>query len=60
MESTLCCNENKNAIELERKHETKLNIKGGGGSNTNLQNKTKRSHLVIQRPMSIQFRVGMT
>ena len=42
MESTLCCNENKNAIELERKHETKLNIKGG--SKTNLQNKTKQSN----------------
>ena len=57
MESTLCCNENKNAIELEK---TRNKIKHKRGSKTNLQNKIKQSNFVIQRPMSIQFRVRMT
>ena len=35
-------NKNKKAIELERKHKTNLNKKGG--SKTNLQNKTKQNN----------------
>ena len=57
MESTMCCNENKNTIELEK---TRNKIKRKRGSKTNLQNKIKKSNFVIQRSMSIQFRVKMT
>ena len=59
MESTLCYNVNKNAIELERIHETKLNLKGGVRP-TYKTKRNKKSHFVIQRPMSIQFRLEMT
>ena len=45
MESTLCYNETKNAIELERKHETKLNIKGG----VRLTYKTKQNKTITLR-----------
>ena len=58
MESTLCYNENKNAIELENT-QNKLKLKRGVRP-TYKTKQNEKSHFVIQRPMSIQFRVRMT